>query len=199
MKKNKMMRLASFLLVAVLLSTCAISGTFAKYVTTKASSDTARVAKWAFTVGGDDIVDADFTFNLFNTVTDSDGTSSETDLKATDGSIIAPGTSGKFALDLKNDSEVSAKYNIVFSAVNTASIPVEYSLDGTTWDKDVTKCNVADTDIAINGTTTVTVYWRWAFGDGSTDASDTALGVQQAAGTDTKITVSATITATQVD
>ena len=50
MKKNKMMRIASVLLVAVLLSTCAISGTFAKYVTTDSGSDTARVAKWGVTV-----------------------------------------------------------------------------------------------------------------------------------------------------
>lgn len=46
MRKNKMMRAASALLVAVLLTTCAISGTFAKYVTQDDFSDTARVAKW---------------------------------------------------------------------------------------------------------------------------------------------------------
>ena len=46
MKKNTMMRVASVLLVAVLLSTCAISGTFAKYVTSVDGSDNARVAKW---------------------------------------------------------------------------------------------------------------------------------------------------------
>ncbi len=50
MKKNKMMRLASGLLVAVLLSTCAISGTFAKYVTEGSGTDSARVAKWGVTV-----------------------------------------------------------------------------------------------------------------------------------------------------
>ena len=44
MKKNKMMRLASFLLVAVLMTTSVISGTFAKYVTTDTADDTARVA-----------------------------------------------------------------------------------------------------------------------------------------------------------
>ena len=46
MKTNKMMRLASVLLVAVLLSTCAISGTFAKYTTAEDATDSARVAKW---------------------------------------------------------------------------------------------------------------------------------------------------------
>ena len=46
MRKNKMMRAASALLVAVLLTTSTISGTFAKYVTTNTATDTARVAKW---------------------------------------------------------------------------------------------------------------------------------------------------------
>ncbi|MBP5239468.1 MAG: hypothetical protein J6Z15_02625 [Oscillospiraceae bacterium] len=46
MKKNTMMRIASVLLVAALISACAISGTFAKYVTKTSGTDTARVAKW---------------------------------------------------------------------------------------------------------------------------------------------------------
>lgn len=50
MKKNKIMRIASVLLVAVILTTCAISGTFAKYVTSGSGSDTARVAKFGVTV-----------------------------------------------------------------------------------------------------------------------------------------------------
>jgi hypothetical protein len=48
MKKNKMMRLASLLLVCVLLTTSVISGTFAKYTTSYTANDTARVAKWGF-------------------------------------------------------------------------------------------------------------------------------------------------------
>lgn len=46
MKKNRMMRLASVLLVLTLLSTSVISGTFAKYVTSESTTDSARVAKW---------------------------------------------------------------------------------------------------------------------------------------------------------
>ena len=48
MKKNVMMRVASALLVAVLMTTCAISGTFAKYTTTASGKDAARVANWGF-------------------------------------------------------------------------------------------------------------------------------------------------------
>lgn len=50
MKKNKMMRIASILLVAVLLTTSIISGTFAKYVTTGSANDSARVAKFGVEV-----------------------------------------------------------------------------------------------------------------------------------------------------
>ncbi len=50
MKKNKMMRIASVLMVAALLTTCAISGTFAKYVTSDSAKDSARVAKWGVTI-----------------------------------------------------------------------------------------------------------------------------------------------------
>ena len=46
MKKNRMMRLASGLLVAVLATTSMISGTYAKYTTQDSANDVARVAKW---------------------------------------------------------------------------------------------------------------------------------------------------------
>ena len=49
MKKNKMMRTASGLMIATLLTTGVISGTFAKYTTTDSAKDTARVAKWGVT------------------------------------------------------------------------------------------------------------------------------------------------------
>lgn len=52
MKKNKMMRIASALLIATLLTTSIISGTFAKYVTTGEVEDSARVAKFGVYVTG---------------------------------------------------------------------------------------------------------------------------------------------------
>ncbi len=66
MKKNTMMRIASVLLVAVVLTTCAISGTFAKYTSEKEVSDSATVAKWSFEVNDADIASNAFTFNLFD-------------------------------------------------------------------------------------------------------------------------------------
>ena len=48
MRKNRMMRLASLMLVLVLLTSSVVSGTFAKYVTEVKGEDTARVARWGF-------------------------------------------------------------------------------------------------------------------------------------------------------
>ena len=55
MKNNIAMRMAAILFIITMISTCAFSSTFAKYVTTGSSSDSARVAKWAFE-GNNDIL-----------------------------------------------------------------------------------------------------------------------------------------------
>lgn len=62
MKKNKWMRLASVLLVLCLITTCTVSGTYAKYVSADSAIDTARVAKWGVNVvaGGTLFSDAYF-------------------------------------------------------------------------------------------------------------------------------------------
>ena len=88
MKKNKMMRLASALLVAVLLSTCTISGTYAKYVTKGTGTDTARVAKFGVVVTPNGVMfdknyaeeDPDFTL-------DTNSVKSSNEWK-----VVAPGT-----------------------------------------------------------------------------------------------------------
>ena len=86
MKKNKMMRLASSLLVAVLLTSSVISGTFAKYVTADEATDTARVAKWGVTVTGETAATNDMFVKQYN----------ETGSVTVDASedVVAPGTSG---------------------------------------------------------------------------------------------------------
>ena len=85
MKKNVMMRLACFLLVAVLISTSAISGTYAKYVTEASGSDKARVAKWGVevTAQGSSMFNNEYT----NTTNGLTVKSEEDDVK-----VVAPGT-----------------------------------------------------------------------------------------------------------
>ena len=208
MKKNKTMRLASGLLVAVLLTTCAISGTFAKYVSDVAASDSARVAKWSIKVEGEEIGAEEPTiiFNLF------DYTDANVDVNGKDDNaqVIAPGTTGSFKIDIVNESEVNAKYTIKFEETNNGNIPLQYSVDGTTWKDSINELAMEQlTDQAIamnNGTDARTIYWKWVFDnttgtvhDGQTDVTDTALGHDAAYGNAATVTIKATITVTQVD
>ena len=110
MKKNIMMRVASVLMVAVLLSTCAISGTFAKYVSSSHATDSARVAKWGveFVVGSD----------LFDTSYDTHDeyyTQMTLSVKSDDDdNLVAPGTSGDgFTFATTGTPEVS--YRVTFA------------------------------------------------------------------------------------
>ena len=132
MKKNVMMRVASALLVAVLLTTCSISGTFAKYVTQDDASDAARVAKWgvALQVFGNlygetykDTIIANDSIDPAITVQANDYASAEDD-------VVAPGTNNPdgFHISLTGTPEVSTKVNVVIEAQNIFLKPGSYGL-----------------------------------------------------------------------
>ena len=208
MKKNKLSRLAILMLALAMASMMLVSGTYAKYTSSLQGTATGTVAKWKWTIGSD-VIDsvedatAGYTFNLFDTINDSDLSTAETDVATRK---IAPGTSGLFQIQVKNDSEVNANYAIGLVETNTSSVPIEYSTNGTTWVTSVASLNASTTSIAMNETKTLTVYWRWAFEGADsinftstqTDITDTALGFG-ANTTAATVTVTATITLTQVD
>lgn len=129
MKKNVMMRVASALLVAVLLSTCAISGTFAKYVTTAVGSDTARVAKFGVVVQAvSDIFRPQYAGNDAISVLSSNAED-----------VIAPGTTGTaVAFTISGAPEVDVNVAITLGAFTRVTLPVGDYLDYTT-------ANTADT------------------------------------------------------
>ncbi len=118
MKKNKMMRLASVLLIAVLMSTCAISGTFAKYVTSDSATDTARVAKF-----GVKIVAENNTLFLKDYAKEDDnftGTYSVSSGTGDKDFVLAPGTQGKLTeITLAGTPEVAV--DVKFVATMTLS------------------------------------------------------------------------------
>jgi len=121
MKKNRMMRLASTLLVAVLITTTTISGTFAKYTTSGTSTDTARVAKFGVAItatGGEEI---------FKETYDNGAVLSAED-------VVAPGTTGTLGnfTFTENDREV---------AVEVVYTP-EITLSG--WEVDLTPEDLTD-------------------------------------------------------
>lgn len=125
MKKNKMMRLASGLLVAVLMTTCAISGTFAKYVTTDSGSDFARVAKWGVSVEAK-------SFDMFtNQYKTDDSTATFTGSYSVDSAdgkdVFAPGTSGTFAnFSITGTPEVA----VDVAVVPTVAVSDNWIVDG---------------------------------------------------------------------
>lgn len=119
MRKNKMMRVASVLLIAVLLTTCAISGTFAKYVTTGGDEDSARVAKFGVTVkasGG--LFDATYMAAEENTpgkgAADTDDIVLTVESKNGKDKVVAPGTQNDegLTLSVKGKPEVDVKVKV---------------------------------------------------------------------------------------
>ena len=89
--KNKFMRIAAVMLMLCLVTTCAISGTFAKYTTEKSGSDTARVAYWGFNVANAELTIDDLFDQYYDSAT---GTVISVDANG-DGikdDVIAPGT-----------------------------------------------------------------------------------------------------------
>ena len=110
MRKNKMMRLASMLLVVTLLSTCVISGTFAKYTSQDSASDTARVAKWGveLQVAGALYEGSYKSDNTPVTWTDANAAGVSVNASA-DEDVVAPGTAGNTGLSfsLNGTPEVS--------------------------------------------------------------------------------------------
>lgn len=119
MKKNKAMRLASALLVLTLLTTCAVSSTFAKYATSTSGSDKARVAYWGFGQN------ASTTLKLFS--------DSYTNVKAATGSVdgydkvIAPGTDGSTTFEFAYTSYKSGQIKAPEVAY---TLTVEPKIDG---------------------------------------------------------------------
>ena len=201
MKNNKKIGIIALVALAAI-GSYFIAGTYAKYTSEISGTGTATVAKWKWTINSD-VIDssakatAGYTFDLFKTIKDSDGTSTETDVAE---GLIAPGTSGSFDIEITNNSEVNATYAIAFTETNANNIPIEYSTDGNTWGSDISSLDVSNTTINVGATAnTKTIYWRWAYYKNATfDATDTNLGFGANTNPAT-VQVTAKITVTQVD
>lgn len=220
MKKNKMMRIASVLLVAVILTTCAISGTFAKYVTSGNGSDSARVAKFGVTVTG--------TADTFKETYAKDDSSFalEANTVVSTKNVVAPGTSGSMAaFTITGTPEVAVRVKFAgtlelgdkwVDSASTYYCPIEVTvgstvfkgLDYTSADEFETAVNekienyskdyVANTNLSSIGADAPAISWKWAF-TGNDDIKDTYLGDQAAAGNAAEISLAVTATVTQID
>ena len=128
MKKNVMMRVASVMLVLVLLTSSVISGTFAKYVTSGTSQDTARVAHWGVEITGT----ADIFSDKYNKDEALYSLSAESVVSNNGENVVAPGTKGTIAdITLKGTPEVAARIEHKVSKIEFKDWLVDTNTDGT--------------------------------------------------------------------
>ena len=107
-----MMRLAAVLMVAVLMTTCAISGTFAKYITQDDANDSARVAKFGVEVKADGSLFENAYLNA--PVAKDDTTATVVAFDSLD--VVAPGTNNaenSFKFSITGKPEVDVKVDVV--------------------------------------------------------------------------------------
>jgi hypothetical protein len=147
MKKNVMMRLACFLLVAVLISTSAISGTYAKYVTEGSSKDTARVAAFGVQV----LAEFDQLFKeKYETTTAWTGDDSVSVKSIFGGDLVAPGTNGDLAdFTVTGTPEVDVNVSYVaelelsnWIAKGAEYCPIVFTVNGTSYSMDGGYANI---------------------------------------------------------
>lgn len=218
--KNKALRLASCLLIAVLLTTCAVSGTFAKYVTGTTGTDKARVAYWGFDQK------ASLDFKLFD-YTDTNVVS------ANDDKVIAPGTKASTTFSFgytdntaKSITAPEVAYELTVEVDKHNSVTTELDNNSSfTWtlqkgnetaqtfqklDDLIAAIKLLSGDASgkkkyeagklpdafTSADEIYTIGWEWAFGTGANDTADTTLG-NMADLENIELTI--TITATQVD
>lgn len=133
--KNKMMRAAAIMMALVLVTSCFVGGTFAKYVTSGQGSDSARVAKWGVevTVGTD--TDKDIFKTEYATHNNDYKETITTSVKSSDtDKLVAPGTSGHIDFSISGKPETAVKIDIIFDddTIKDVVIPVGTEVAGYT-------------------------------------------------------------------
>lgn len=226
MKKNRTMRIAAVMLVFALLTTCIISGSFAKYITTgTAASEAARVAKWG--------VKVDAAADSVKIADDAYGTTVAA-FQATTGGIMAPGTSKESAAVITISGKPEVAVKILVEADVTVDgwldedgelyFPLTVTVGGIAVDlssctdaagvKNAIKAAIEgaipsatiapNTDLGDAYNNSLKISWAWPFGaddnkESGNDAKDTYLGDQAADGNAATFGVSITVKVIQVD
>ncbi len=188
MKKRKSLIIAVLLLL-VGVSTAYVAGTYAKYTGEVSGDATVTVAKWNFE---DDnaltTINVDLAENYEKTIL-ADGK-------------IAPGTSGSFAIDLKNTSEVAVAWNLSVGSATNKPTNLKFYKDAA-HTVELTPGETTITGKLAQGDSTgltVNVYWTWPYETGAVNNNVAAGdGVDTDDGKDAKtLTVPVTIKGVQI-
>ena len=222
MKKNIAMRVAAFLFILTMISTCAFATTFAKYTTDGTATDTARVAKWGVKVEATN-AEKLFASTYNGTVTAADSAD-----------VVAPGTEETFGgFTITGTPEVSV--NVTYTAELTLDgwkvgsadyCPIVIIVNGTPYSDSTMTGLISKVEAAIAGQSktynvadysgtnpivdVLEVSWYWAFDNTVTgakpahpdqeDDKDTALGDWERLGNAAPtIKLDITCTVTQID
>ena len=223
--KNKFMRIAAVMLMLCLVTTCAISGTFAKYTTANSGDDSARVAYWgwnetAAVVDIDDLFMDNYSTDVKSSVdviapgTGSSGTFKFEYAPKTAGSAAAtPEVSYEFTVSTAGsdcDDAIKNNDNIIWKLDGAPVASWDALLDAIEALAGNTTNGVTATDGVANygpsagylpdiATSTHTIEWEWVFetaGDAAQDEQDTAMGNTNA---DINVVLKITVSATQTN
>ena len=195
---NKRLKIAIVLIAIVLIAALAISIAYSKYFTEVSGTGTTTVAYWNFTVNG--ASDTIATITLGNTTDDNDKVAED---------VIAPGTSGSFAIEIDaTGTQVALDYEISLENFD-GDLPdnLKFYIDDTYTTElayDSTNLNYSidgSFDVDDEKTATETIYWVWEY---ETGTDDTTISANDEVDTDdgenaANITFDIVVTGTQQD
>lgn len=183
MKNHKRSILVLILLLLVAIATTYVGGTYAKYTESVSGNGTATVAKWDFTT---DNAISNLTINFTETYNASTLIAGK----------IAPGTSGSFAISVKNtNTETGVDFTLTLGSVTNIPTNLKFYKDSTFTTQITPGTGTITGQLIAKDSTglSVPIYWKWDYETSNGDANDTADG--KAA---TELTIPITITGTQV-
>lgn len=225
-KKNWTIRAAVLMFALVLITSCFVGGTFAKYVTSGTATDTARVAKFGVVIKAEG--------NVFAKEYD-DGVNAKTVISTEN--VVAPGTKGSAAaVSVKGTPEVAVEVTYTLKTITLENwvdedgnfyCPLNFTVKHTAPAGDeeektiitvegaecknadalkaaleaaVTNCTAKyapNTDLSTVSGDLLTISWEWPFStNADNDVKDTYLGDQAADPNGKAATVSFELTAT---
>ncbi len=181
MKKNKFMRIASVMLMLCVITTCAISGTFAKYTTSEGANDSARVAKWGVVITTEGTLFAEQYKDAPVAADNADNiTVQVADAATVEQNVVAPGTKNDtgitFVIDGTAEVDLSLTIAVVVSDISLAAGTYDDYTTGNGEDKfeldaayNPVKFTLTQNDIAVK--TNVTLAEIKAYLEGLSRAS----------------------------
>lgn len=155
-------RLGALALALTLVTSCLTGGTLAKYTTSVSGTGTATVAKWAFEVNGSSETISNIV--LGETMEDYENIKEK---------VIAPGTKGKFILDLDaSGSDVGVGYAVKIAKAEGTTLPdnLKFKVDNYDYDLDSSaEGTIAYDANSDNMKKSLTVEWEWPYGENADD------------------------------